>query len=112
MLTSALWTPVLANMCSICFYNGLADLAVMPDMFRSAVSCDFFCILAAAMGTVAHPWALEGGIAQANKLYLKGGEMHVVIPSGAAWSSLCCTDCEELDIRHVFFNPQWVQASI
>ena len=77
----------------------------MPNMFRGADNCEFFCILAATMGTVAHPWALEGGIAHANKLYLKAGEVHVVIPSGAAWSSLCIT-CEELDIRQVSKTPR------
>lgn len=100
-LTTAVWIPVLANLCSIAYIDRTAALATLPNIFTKAQSCEHIAIMTASIGTAERPVVLTGGIMCVSMLYLSG-ELHVVIPSGVTSKKLIFTDCNELGIRHVF----------
>ena len=100
-LWSSSWTPVLANLLSIRYFNDRAELDRLPPMFRDAYNCKHVSIRATTIGTAQEPLIWQGSIMADSELYIYSKDIHVSIPSDVGWGRILFTASQELDIRQV-----------
>ncbi len=100
-LSSAAWTPVLANLRSICFDNEDIALDTLPELFKEAYNLEFISIIVGRIGTAEEPLKLLGASVRPSRLFLGAcaGAMYVHLPSCMKCSNIRCAADSELDVR-------------